>query len=267
MTVRTEASREALEAKMATILSEALEGGQRVSTWRWKGYEGWSLPGASWGRREMDDIGVVKGELANDYWYVLSGYARNVSRMDLAVTLPFSPASPNFAHNQWLKIQEAKETQSVGRKYTYIRNLDGGTTLYVGSRTSDEFGRLYDKASQQSSGPEGSVWRWEVELKRQRAKQAVRDLRNHAKPSIIISQFVRQWFEARMVNAPWKDQDGQLNMERSARINSLETTLEWLRSQVKPAIFRLIREGHHKQVVDALQLDMWSSLDQKEQVF
>lgn len=81
----------------------------------------------------------------------------NVTRIDIAID-----------HYGWLDLEGYKAALDEGAAVTRARDwnlIDGrtGKTLYVGSRTSEKFLRIYDKAAE--SGHEGHWYRIELECK------------------------------------------------------------------------------------------------------
>jgi DNA relaxase NicK len=66
---------------------------------------------------------------------------------------------------------ERGEYEGTARKIAHMAGLDGGHTIYIGSRTSEKFMRLYDKGVEQHL--EGADWkRLELELKGMVARAA-----------------------------------------------------------------------------------------------
>lgn len=64
-----------------------------------------------------------------------------------------------------------KTAPGSARKWSFVKGHDKGCTAYVGSRKSDKFLRIYDKAAEQ--GIEGGLWtRFELELKGDAARAA-----------------------------------------------------------------------------------------------
>lgn len=257
MTVRAPEVRVRLGKDMASQLISSQQGGLRITTWTWKGYRGWTDGEISYGERLEDDIAVFRGAVANEHWFHYVGYARNVSRFDLAVTCTLRKPCEELAEDGWNEIQRMGASQALPRAYTFIKQLNGGSTLYVGKRTSEEYGRLYDKSAQSLKAPFGLEWRYEVELKGERAKQASSALRAEKNVSERITGFVYAWFKERLVQPVFGAGAFTLSMEREANLRSSQITLAWLHNQVRPAILRLIQEGQSRAVRDALQLEIW----------
>jgi hypothetical protein len=254
MTVRDLDARAAVYTMAKEMWHTLSEEGQRVRNWNWRGYLGSASPLLSWGTRSDDDIVIIKGDLAGYCWQEFAPYASNVSRIDLAVTCSGFPEPIRAARDAWLALQRQAATHTMGRNYSYVVGLNGGETLYVNRRISQEFGRLYDKSYQASSGPEGTIWRYEVELKKPVAKQMAEKLLAQTDLALAISGYVRDWFRSRQVEPLFDAKLSRIKLEREAKITSSEITLAWLQKTVRPSIIRLLADGKLSELLTALGL-------------
>jgi hypothetical protein len=220
----------------------------------WHGYVGLQLPGARWGARQDSDILILSGPLANTYFKFFSRLAENITRLDLAVTAMIFPPIPRLTSTYYenLDFQE--------RKWTELRNRAGGNTLYVGSRASDQMGRVYDKGVESNlSAITGALWRYEIEYKTERARAVwaalLVDYCPRRGPTPTITRHVFDWFDTRNVPPVWdRRKDGQVI---EAHLRATETdedrTLAWFRTQVSPSVRKLV--GHRRgEVIEALGL-------------
>lgn len=219
-----------------------------VAPWRFQGFTGSTLPGAAWGLRGDEGIVIVSGTRCAGLWARVAPKADYCSRIDLAVTAGLEKAHGGLAARAYEAATEAKE---VGA--SYIVNSKGGSTCYLGSRTSRYFGRLYDKSAEQGKEP-GHVWRYEVECKRPVGYPAMLEVLHAAQPSTWILAFVFDWFLDRGVSPIWARSDAACAMEIEARVSSAERSLLWLSTQVQPTIQRLVVDGYVKEVYEALRL-------------
>lgn len=84
----------------------------------------------------------------------------SITRLDLAKDLTDTKADLDSIY----KALERGEHSGTARKFAQIHSLNGGNTIYVGSRQSEKFIRIYDKAAQE--GLPGQLWiRFELETK------------------------------------------------------------------------------------------------------
>lgn len=227
-----------------------------MTPWHWQGYKGWRVTGLAWGSRTGGDIVIASGATANRYWRLFNRVSTNVSRLDMQVTVtldrPYVSLTTDYYH----------ELAALGkRKGAHIQNTEGGTTVYIGSRKSDQFGRVYDKGIEAglTCGP-GKVYRYEVEFKAKRAKHTTDKLFTlacHQRPLYRhVLSTVWHWFndrELRPIFKPSQDSTPVL-VQLEARDESAERTLRWLKVQVRPSVERL-RNTRELDVLRALGLN------------
>jgi hypothetical protein len=139
-----------------------------------------------------------------------------------------------------------------GRQKVTLIESDTGDTVYIGSRESEAYLRIYDKSASYAL-PKGRVWRWEVEYKRGLAHPAVREVEEGSED--IIRQMVFR--EARTKDVPVPIIEGSRGIKRtSVCASSAEMKLAWLERQVLPTVSWLQRLGLKEEVMGALQLSI-----------
>lgn len=141
-------------------------------------------------------------------------------------------------------------SKGTAQNINIIQGVDGSATLYVGSRQSDKFCRLYDKGIQSKLG--GDWKRLEVELKGDVAKQYARVVAANGDKS--ISEFT--WSTASKMmfvdagNYPVLGTESKLLS--MPKIEKQTDTEKWLCTQVIPVIEKFIREHPESTVYDEL---------------
>lgn len=251
------------EANRLMAIGKAEGNTQKV--WNFRGYTGWSCASIRIGNRTDGSILMLSGQAAQMNWPVALAWATNVTRIDIAVTVTMGQPVPNIAQKAYEFIVGPKGCNcKAQRQYSFIVNSEGGQTLYVGSRASDQYGRLYDKGKEDKSLPdlpEGKIWRYEVEFKQYRAKKIASQLlacakQNECEPSEDIGATVHKWFLSRGVRPIMATDNGRPFLtEISARITDDLVSLQWLSTQVSPTVRRLMKNGKGDQVFAALGLD------------
>lgn len=260
LTVVTEGEVDGLKSRSIFEIVSATA--TRRNGWSVMGYRGsicGDLPdiggGVAWGCKNlleaslMQSWGQLSYRVGRMYRDALCG---RVSRCDLAVTVLFEVATPPL--RKW-PIAYQLETREDIR--LVLPGGEEGGTLYVGNRGSDCFGRVYDKGAELGTIPPCLFWRWEVEYKRQAAQTMALgcwgedDGRARQR---YIGREVAAWFTKREVPLPnWLgDQLGYPVLRYSTRVRSDQTTLKWLRDQVRPAVRRLHEHGHEDQIKKSL---------------
>jgi len=245
--------------------------GEVAESWSFRGYFGWKLPHVRWGTRADSDIMIGSGELAPEVYHIIfdSGACDNVSRIDLAVTCALQTPA-NLAIEYYDEVKRLSGKAGVcKRQYALIQNTAQGQTLYVGSRQSTQFGRVYDKGMQQKAlqFKAGELWRFEVEFKDERAYKVARQLKEVQVG--VIANCVHKWFSGRHIAPIWpfgSSVEEIIDTTQEATLASDEATLRWLSTQVKPSIIRLSAKGKLEQVFYSLDLPKYIDWDKLEEI-
>jgi hypothetical protein len=129
---------------------------------------------------------------------------------------------------------------TTARHWSEIISGRGGRTVYIGSRTSERFMRVYDK--QAEAGLAQPCTRFELELKGDTAKRCARQLLASNSKAEVICAWLADY--AAFDFPAWYEAIGEamhLPIEHGKRADT--DTRKWLMSAVVPSIVRLIREG------------------------
>lgn len=230
----------------------------RETRWARYSYEGWGIDGIRVGKsKDLGWIVILSGDPSRKLWRMFEPSRGHVTRIDLATTVYLGIPLEGLARRYYKHVNSrwAKEV-TRHRKYTLIKNNRGGETLYVGSRQSDQMGRIYDKGIEAKMDVEpGQVWRYEVEYKKPRAEQVMRALdavRNQE--AAKIAQTVYNWFAYRKCIPVFVGEGDAIKIEVETKITSDDRKLNWLRAQVAPTVDYLITCGRGDEAIDALGL-------------
>lgn len=273
VTARSETHRLGLGDCAAQIVM--LEGGNDdvPSVWLWKSYVGFQYRGLSYGERPDSCILRLSGEWAHKYGAVAYRWSENVSRLDCAATVETVLDRPDLASYGFMELKNAPRVAGRPQRFQIITNHPTGGTLQVGSRQSESYGRLYDKASESGEGEARTRWRYEVEYKGAYAKSIARVVFDNPCPRTIVRAVVRQWFSQRGVPALFSAEGFTDNSERR-KVSTDEKRLLWLRKNVAGVVADLRRRGKGRQAMEALglvsretlnpQIDRDSSVESQE---
>jgi hypothetical protein len=234
-----------------TVGENAIE----YSEWRMHGYLGWTTKTVNFGTRTDGAALQIKSGAANDYFDRVCIDGVKATRLDLQVTIELNPYRNEFCYELYRKLMNS-DAPSNQRKYTYMVDIRGSDTLNVGSRQSEQYGRVYDKYRQSGKRQEYlHSYRFEVELKGDRAQEMFLNLRDIKDKATFIHDFVLAWFADRNVVVP------NLTLGNSPSImklrdypTNLEKKLEWLKKQVSPTVQQLILQGFDKEVWEAFSV-------------
>lgn len=202
----------------------------------------YSAHGYSYRSRGALSVGVgasavllqCSGGEASGLWRSRAASATNISRVDLACTARPDNPSSEIARREY----ESASTRTRGRgrrtSYTLIRSENRGDTLYVGSRASDQLGRLYDKGRESGDEAYKDCWRWEVQYRREPAVSVVRALLQAERETETIAATVARWFSDRGVGASYHTVGEPLSTAPARAIPDDVRWLAWARRCVAP---------------------------------
>jgi len=239
-------------SKAEQLISSRSKEGYDVSDSNRLGFIGQRTEGLFYGWRADMLMVICSGEVAAAHSSFFLGLAGNVSRLDLAVTL-----RDDDIDRDWTEIA-LNQSSLDGRidsgvlKTRRIQGTPDGATLYIGSRSSDRFIRIYDKTAE-SKGiyPERS-WRWEIEYKKPRAGMvAARLLRLGAGPHAVIDVVRAGLLDLRVV-LPYGNPGADWLPHPGSRKSDDETRLAYTSRVVRPFLQKLIDRVGESRVRAAL---------------
>ncbi len=236
-------------------------GDMEKKVWNFFGYEGYSLGKFSWGYKE--DAGIMQfsgGAATEGIKHIPASW--KCTRIDLEASV-FLKEEREMARIYFETLGGAARTTRPILRFISSSN-DGGDTLYIGSRKSEQMGRIYDKGAERRIMSEGELgsriyWRYEVELKGEKAREAYNALwflKGDFKPQ--IAAFVYDWFIERGIVPVFKREGIDLVIE-SAVIEATEKDefirkLAWLVRCVTPVVQTLREQYTDYTILEALNL-------------
>lgn len=204
------------------------------------GYEGVSSGNCFFGEREDGFICQLTGNHANDHFDAVWRDDCNVPRIDLQFTAKFEQMPSNIAKKGYHDATLANSELSSGRrrKLYIIIGSDGGDTLYIGAPSSNQRGRLYNKAVQSELPEHTRSWRYEVVFRNELARNCAGAIPSDAKlRAEYVVAIVSAWYEVRGINTSlfYSGTTPALPLQR-ALPTDIERKLQWIRTQVAPTI-------------------------------
>ena len=199
--------------------------------------------------RNRSDMGVhvsYSGSTLNDYrehdisslnilrWHIAR--QASVSRIDLAFDVKHESLNPRELY----AMLDGGQATTTAKTWNLITGNDGGATCYIGSRQSEAFVRIYDKAAQ--TGTDGQWTRIELELKASKARFAAFTMASGEDEHAF--SWAQSWLQG-FVSFPhdvWR----KIMVEEAiplARANKPEKdTRKWLMDTCAPAMARYMNE-------------------------
>lgn len=172
-----------------------------------------------------------------------------ITRLDLAIDV-FDVAIDPMALSLCPRVKDAPGN---ARKYSFVKGNDGGCTAYIGSRKSERFLRVYDKAAERGI-PDANWTRFELEYKGDSAKAAAFQMAN-------LQDNERASYIQGLIKAMFNPDDPTFQEVMKSEAVVLETTkdtddntLEWLVNTVSKTIAKtMLRRG---------DVDVWGMIVQ-----
>jgi DNA relaxase NicK len=240
VTARPDERADELARLAGAVLVEERDAGNRQKPWHWNGYAGLTAGGIAYGTRRDGTIARLSGHTAARWACPASQLASNVTRADLQVTWVDAHADADAAVMR-LYHNRADISGRGGRAdRTIIRPERTGPTLYAGRRSSDQFGRIYDKHSEEPEAyPAGAV-RAEVEVKGDAARALGARIGDGSVTGSYVLAYTRDWFSRRGVSLPLPP-GGSAELDVPPRApTDASRTLRWLAKQVAPGVARAV---------------------------
>lgn len=198
-----------------------------------------------------DVVAQLSGAEASAGWRDLARLASNVSRVDLACTARTDTRTDALAEQEYAAATARKRGRGRAAQVTLIKSEDRGDTLYVGSRKSDQLGRLYNKEKESRQAEYSACWRWEVQYRRSYALSTVRALQATPVPSEAIIATVGRWFTDRGVRAAYRSGVDPLCTGNARPAPDDQRWLAWVRRCVQPRAKEMVERYGWRYVAES----------------
>jgi len=234
--------------------------GEHATRWHANGYEGWTNGPVSLGARADSCILRVSGQQAGYEWRESLAASENCSRIDFAVDCELDDPVTSVSRQIYGNVGHVKPPNGRPPTRRLIVSGDGGSTVYIGSRVSEQFGRVYDKGIESKSRPAGHWWRFEVEYKGAQSYAQGQRLLSVDDHRVLCCATVASWFRAR-ANYSYTSPSIDFSILRSKERSSDERKLSWLSQGVRPTVQYLVERYGRERVLRALGLPSQSAVD------
>ena len=236
----------------AAILDAETSEKSNRKDWRWNRYSGAAIDGISYGVRDDGCIFRLSGEMALRHWRSALKHADNCSRFDVQVTVRITPPDDDVAGAAYVDAcAKANEYQAPTHVRAIVHN-GRFESVYLGSRQSSTFGRLYDKYNESEAPEFLGCWRYEVEVKAPLALELGRRLYTSSQPLAAVVGFVHGWFVKRGVEPRFAPGDSGLRVTHLTEPDDDDRAIRWFREQVGPVVARVSANGRRGEALAAL---------------
>jgi len=221
--------------------------GQTLISRKLLGFEGVSAGNCFVGQNETHNFMQFCGHYADQYFTRLYDSSCKVSRLDIQVSVKYDVMPKNVAKECYRDSKRASDALPVGRKRKVwiIVGSDGGDTTYIGSASSEQRARIYNKEIQSDDPAYTRTWRFEVVFKNNLSTEFASQLSSGTVDRAeAITNAVSHWLSLRGIREDYIGTGGvvPLPIERTLPTD-IERKLAWLETQVKPTIKYLCGKG------------------------
>lgn len=236
----------------AQILNTADQGSTEVRPWRWKGYAGLHKGKITFGRRDDSDIVQLTQDFAWVYFNEFWSLTQNCTRLDLCVTVDLEGELGDYIKQHHDEINAYREANRPALGVQLIYGNGKPQTCNVGSRTSDLFGRIYDKWAESHDETYRHSIRYEVEVKGAAAERCFTTLATATDRPSWIRDVVFQYFLKRGTRPYFGGVDPSVSLNTVRPVTTDATRLKWLAESVRPTVQRLLSVEKPETILAAL---------------
>lgn len=225
------------------------------------GYEGFQVGSVYYGERDDGCIVRIGGHLAAAHYRRLLKVCDNVTRIDLQSTCRIDGDVSRFIRQLFTTHRKFSRKFKRAPNPSLFIGRDDSCTMYSGSRTSDRYGRIYDKGLESGLSSFQNCVRFEVEFKGKRARRLSYALSERVTKLSELSATVWRFFAARGVllrcASIFSTSCEFLNSSYSrGKSTDFERVLAWFTKSVRPSVSRLVSGGFLGSVRFALGLSV-----------
>src|SRR4051812_34150113 len=179
------------------LIRTAVDAGNECRERTALGYDWVECGGIGLGNRAGGSILRISGAGASSACTEALRNADNVSRIDLQTTVRFSRDVSALGRVHAAELQRLQRQRKRRLTARLERTYGAGDTLYVGSRNSNYFGRIYDKFRESGDLEYRKCWRYEVECKGDGATKAAEVVEASSNSPQAIAAGVSDWYRNR----------------------------------------------------------------------
>ena len=204
------------------------------------------------GKNDTGCMVHLSGALAWSRWYDVGNHSDRCTRLDLQVTYPVDDSPGLYVRTMYEVGQLHKVTNGRPPDLQLVDTPTGAKMLTVGSRQSQVYGRMYDKARESGLPEYANCVRWEIECKAETANDLNGYMRIHRSEAATTRAIVREFWERRGMAPFWETYESMEGKPPAKRSRTDETKLAWMATQVRPVLQTLTEHGKLDLAIRAL---------------
>lgn len=235
------------------LFRQELRAGGLKKPWGMAGFNGYCAGSVQLGEREGECIVRVGSDVARDNWRNLWEFSDSCSRVDFQVTLKYEAAASRIIHNHYRQLKRHNRKLPGQGAVSLYSSSDGSCTIYLGKRSSNRFGRIYDKGAESKLDHWANCVRYEVEFKGKVANLEAGLVYRAENAESYIRARVRQFVTDRGCSFPFASPI-LASSRWPERRREIPDRLTWLHECVRPTVELLSKSGWGPAVLVALGL-------------
>lgn len=203
----------------------------------------------------------LSGDLAAVHLDWFRARADAFTRLDLAVTVQTLRYDPHVAETAYAEASTFRLTHPRSAVPSLVLNGAGGSTCYIGKRTSDRYFRAYDKEQEcrASDDPDATAryarsWRFELELHDDAATNVVHALPDGPARALWIAGYIAGYQRAHGQEPIFDPMSAPVHVGGFRRRSDRESRLDWLSRSVAPSVRWLLESTPRDEVLKRLGL-------------
>jgi DNA relaxase NicK len=225
-------------------------------------YEGWICGRVRFAERDAAALFQLSGDLARQHFDLLWIGHDTLTRIDLAVTVRTDAYDPIIGAQAYSDATAYRREHPKAAMASLVQDSDGGSTCYLGRRSSDLYCRIYNKHAEclARHDPEGAVhyancWRYELELKGPAAHAFADALSTKPNKANYIQSTLYEYLAKHGIVPLFERTSVNALVPGFRRRSDRDSRLEWLATSVKPAVTWLLGNTDRAEVLTRLGLD------------
>lgn len=250
-------STDSLVSTLEPIARGELGRGEKRRPFRFMKWRGEMAGAVRLGIQGDTAVAQLSGDLCASTWTHLRSLPGRVTRLDLQTTLRLSTPQKGFARSLLRPSEKTRQLPPQSRVPTsYSSDTRGLRIGTVGLRTNRRYLRVYDKGREADTHPAGTLWRVELEAKRDLAPKLWNRMRVEPDaPMVCYESCARAWRQSGYRwPLPRPSRDSVVPPANARTPAPAHALAAWLRTSVAPAIPRILAVYSTTELLDMLGL-------------
>lgn len=249
-----------LASELMTVEQRA---GHQRRPFRLQGYQGHQAGRVRLGTRENAALVQLSGELAATQLHRVRQLQDSLTRLDIAVTCRPEQTTDVEAAQAYTAALAARADRPRLACPKLVCDGDGGSTLYIGDRTSDYLLRLYNKGAERRAAKDAAgearyagAWRYELEVKGEPAPALAKAVDEAPDQAAWVQEFLHRYCVNHGLTPLFPSTGARAILPGFTRRTDVAKTLAWYKASVSPSLRRLLSAGYDRDAYEALGIPL-----------